>query len=125
MWSNKGKRLRMYGYVGEKLTYMMVDAMITYATKSTHRCTGSSSSHRHPGDKTKSNIQRFFRLSKPYRLPIKHSERIYDSVFCMDFERKTAIQAKGINLDHLIGIVAAKLEPDFDSLLSTSRQITA
>jgi REP element-mobilizing transposase RayT len=40
------------------------------------------------------------------------------------YERKTVIQAKGINLDHLIGIVAARLELDVDLILSSSRQRT-
>jgi len=39
-------------------------------------------------------------------------------------ERKTAIQARGINLDSLIGIVAARLNVDVDLILSSSRQRT-
>jgi hypothetical protein len=41
------------------------------------------------------------------------------------YERKTAIQAKGINLDHLIDLVADRLDFDVDLILSSSRQLTA
>jgi REP element-mobilizing transposase RayT len=40
------------------------------------------------------------------------------------YERKAVIQAKGISLDHLIDIVAARLELDVDLILSPSRQRT-
>jgi len=40
------------------------------------------------------------------------------------YERKTVILAKGINLNHLIGIVSARLDPDVDLILSSSRQRT-
>ena len=40
------------------------------------------------------------------------------------YERKTVIQTKGINLDHLNGIVAGRLELDVDLILSSSRQRT-
>ena len=40
------------------------------------------------------------------------------------YERKTVIQAKGINLDHLIGMVAGRLDMDVNLILSSSRQRT-
>jgi chromosomal replication initiation ATPase DnaA len=39
--------------------------------------------------------------------------------------RPIAIQAKGINLDHLIDLVADRLDFDVDLILSSSRQLTA
>ena len=41
------------------------------------------------------------------------------------YERKTVIQAKGINLDHLIYLVADRLDFNVDLILSSSRQLTA
>jgi len=38
------------------------------------------------------------------------------------YERRTAIQAKGINIDHLISIVATRMDIDVDLILSSSRQ---
>ena len=38
------------------------------------------------------------------------------------YERKTAIQAKGINIDHLVDIVAARMNIDVNLILSSSRQ---
>jgi hypothetical protein len=45
--------------------------------------------------------------------PLKNAE-LQSKV--LQHERKTAIQAKGINLDHLIGTVAASLHVDSDQL---------
>ena len=40
------------------------------------------------------------------------------------YERKTVIQAQGIQLDQLIGIVAGRVDMDVDLILSSSRQRT-
>jgi hypothetical protein len=40
------------------------------------------------------------------------------------YERRTAIQAQGIDLEQLIGIVAARLDLEVDLILSSSRQRT-
>ena len=40
------------------------------------------------------------------------------------YDRRTVIQAQGINLDPLIGTVAARLDLEVDLILSSSRQLT-